>query len=191
MTDRWFRTNSGFWLNLDTLDVSGYTIEAMAYDLSLERRFSGAGINVAAHSTLVLEHVKRLQAEAPGYWVSSVESDSRTTRARALIHDGSEGLGLRDLASPWKHLPRMECYRLAERDVMVQLCDRFALPRVSPAVVRHADRVVGRTELLEVYPDDAPNCWGEVRPLSFRLPRWSEQESIERFCSAAEEMGIR
>lgn len=113
-------------------------IRDIAHNLSTIVRFSGCvdpWYSVAQHS---LEVAKRVPPEY---------------RLRALLHDGSEGLGLVDMASPLKAHPEFgRLYREFESVVQDAIADRYGLPRgfANDPVVKEVDVRMLETERLQL-----------------------------------------
>jgi 5'-deoxynucleotidase YfbR-like HD superfamily hydrolase len=131
------RSGGEFWpLEPRRCDVD---IEDIAHALSNQCRFSGhtrVHYSVAEHSV----RVSRLLKE----WGASVE-----TQLWGLLHDASEAY-LVDLPSPLKLDPRFAFYKVAERQVMTIICERFELPLRMPDAVVEADAVLLSTEVRDL-----------------------------------------
>ena len=176
-TNDWVQLFSGrkFW-PLDP-HVDEVTIADIAHGAAMDCRFGGHSkffYSVAQHSVLVSKLV-----EARGY-------TPRVCLA-ALLHDGSEALGLRDLTRPVKYDPRLKAYLVAERVLQATIHQRFGLDPDADQnlAVKTADEDMLATEVRDVMgpPPEPWNLCGT--PQSEVIIPWAwqvaEQLFLDRF----------
>lgn len=105
-------------------------VEDLAHALALINRYTGG----CPFPAPVGMHSVRMARRA----MPSLRQQSRLTKPELLrawqlalahlVHDGSEAMGLNDLASPTKKKPGMEPYCAAHRRATVAIFERFGLP---------------------------------------------------------------
>jgi hypothetical protein len=106
----WILTVTGKHLYPLNPRVEDIDIRDIAYALAGEQRFSNfcyPRYTVAQHSHIVSMHVSKENALA------------------GLLHDASEGLGLRDIAKPLKNTKAFEEYRFYEEKLMATVAKKF------------------------------------------------------------------
>ena len=131
---RYFRTYTDRRVDLFEPKTSEISIFDIARSLSQQCRFLGHTTrfySVAQHSILVSQLVPNEDA----LW--------------GLLHDASEAY-TGDLPRPFKNLPEMVQYRIAECRLMVTICDRYNLRPEMPRSVELADRAMLATEFRDV-----------------------------------------
>ena len=127
-------------------DPSAIVIVDIAHALSHQCRFSGHTryhYSVAQHSVLV---AMRCPAEDQKW---------------AALHDGSEGIGYRDIPRPFKRTSYMRGYRRAEKIAMHAIADAFGLPLNESLVTAckltpPAAQKVNRYARLDILPNRKP-----------------------------------
>lgn len=137
----WMLTLSGKRLSVLSPSPADICIGDVAHGLALENRFGGqlsGPYSVAQHSILVTSIVNSLVPAAPPSLLQ-----------RALLHDAAEGLGLRDMPSPYKVM--LPDYRELEARLMEAVCFRFEVPMVAPAVIKEADSIAFATERRDLF----------------------------------------
>ena len=160
---------SGEYFDLEDPDSSVFDIEDIAHALSNICRYTGHCTDfysVAQHSVLV------------SYAVPSEDA------LAGLLHDAPEAF-VGDVSKPLKIL--LPDYKEVERRVELAVFRRFGLPDELPATVKHADRVLLRTEQRDLMNADE-HTWlftGGVYPLERRIvplpPREAKAEFLERY----------
>jgi len=181
----WIQTFTGrqFW----PLDPRADEIDIIdiAAGLSRECRFAGHCLrfySVAEHSALMYRAAKARGVER------------RTLRA-VLLHDASEGLGLRDIPRPIKR--DLANYKTIEAAVMAAVAMRFDFAWPLDAVVKQLDEAIGQAEEAQnMAPPPMP--WrGKPKlpfeaatPLDVRLEYWPPDRALIEFLSAAAELGL-
>lgn len=132
-------------------DPDTITLDTLAHGLSQENRWSGS--------------TRFFYPVAMHCYRGSFLFDDAEDGIDFMLHDASEGLGLRDMASPLKRLREMAFYRALEHDVMSAVGARFwrrsdfwTRPRIKAAdeVMLHHER----EQLLAPMP--AAHRWGRV-----------------------------
>lgn len=172
----WMQTFTGlqFWpMDPRPEDI---TVMDIAHSLAHQCRFAGhctRFYSVAEHSVIA----SLLVPEEDRKW--------------ALLHDATEAY-LVDLPRPVKkHSAIGEHYKVAERRLMVAICQRFGLDPVEPASVKKADNVMLMTEKRDLMPN-SPAKWAETEePCKFTLPDWGPVRAKEMFLRRAEKLGVR
>lgn len=74
-----------------------------------------------------------------------------------LLHESSEGLGLKDLPTPIKYLPEMSAYRNLCKNVDYAVYRKFGLLGERPAIVKELDtrmRIAEAKVLFDPIPED-------------------------------------
>jgi hypothetical protein len=111
-----------------------------------------------------------------------------------LLHDASEGLGLRDIPRPIKS--DLSNYKPIEAGVMAAVAERFAFDWPLSPIVKALDEAIGLAEQQQnMAPSPAP--WAQtarfdtVTPLDVRLEYWPPDRAMIEFLSAAAELGLR
>ena len=130
----YFRTYTDRNVDLFDPKTSEISIFDIARSLSQLCRFLGHTTrfySVAQHSILV----SQLVPDEDALW--------------GLLHDASEAY-TGDLPRPFKNLPEMLQYRIAEGRLMVTICDRYSLRPEMPRSVELADRAMLATEFRDV-----------------------------------------
>jgi hypothetical protein len=129
-------TASGQYFNLETPEPSDINIDDIAHALSNICRYTGhtrVFYSVAQHATLV----SRVVPEECALY--------------GLLHDAAEAY-IGDVSRPLKAL--LPDYRLLEVGVEAAVFRRFRLTQPMPAVVKHADLVLLRTEQRDLLGAD-------------------------------------
>lgn len=163
----WITMHSGRHLTQLAPTIETITFEDMALGLAREPRFSGQTdsrldpYSVAQHSVLVVDILRR-------------QGRPLEDQRWGAVHDGSEGLGYKDIPRPFKRTSAMRGYRHAEKIGMNAIADAFGLPREMPASVKIADYAIfeceqaflmrsesldGLEHLSRVGPDLKPWTW--------------------------------
>lgn len=179
----WIQTFSGgqFW----PLDPRPDEIEVIdiASGLAKECRFAGHCLrfySVAEHSVLMYRAAKARSV------------DARVLRA-VLFHDGSEGLGLRDMPRPIKR--DLAEYKTIEAGVMRALARRFDFDFPFNPLVKELDEAIGLAEQAQnMAPSPAPwkqtSRFDAAAPLAVTLEFWQPDRAMIEFLSAAAELAV-
>lgn len=156
-------------------------IEDIAHSLALENRYSGATrvpYSVAEHSVRVAEYVRARAVNA--HW--DAERVRNATLA-GLLHDGSEGLGWKDIARPLKYHPKMRDYREGCKNCQQVVWDAFGAVVTEDVLrlVKEADNVLLATEKRDLLkPSSIP--WGPLPdPLPDVIIPWNWEMAERRF----------
>lgn len=146
-------------------------LEDIAHALSNVCRFTGhvrEFYSVAQHSVFVSHRVP----EEHALW--------------GLLHDASEAY-VCDVARPVKRQREMTHYRLAEKEIMRAVCQRFGLPEVEPAAVKLADNRALYTEARDLLPVIAPEWTWHAEPYDVRVgglpPATAKRLFLARFAA--------
>jgi hypothetical protein len=167
------RLLSGVDLPLLDTPIEQIRFEDIALGLSREPRFGGhtradhLAYVVALHSIILATRV------------------GKAHRPHALLHDGAEGLGFRDLPSPLKHLPEMAPYRALERGMQARIYRAFGLDEATPEDVKRAELELLEEEIV-LLRDAVPQS---ALPDAFR-PR-PQAVMIVEFYRYAHAVGLR
>lgn len=180
----WIQTFTGkmFWpldprpAEVDPIDI--------AAGLAKECRYSGqclAFYSVAEHSILMDHEARR-------------RGHSLRERRAVLLHDASEGLGLRDIARPIKG--DLTNYKTIEAGVMAVIADRFDFDWPLPKFVKELDEAIGHAETAQnMAPAPAPwrpqaNTFNRsIEPMNVRLQFWNVDQAFAMFIRAMAEVG--
>jgi hypothetical protein len=163
----------GTRISIDPVDLSGLTIEHVAWSLARMCRFNGHSefYSVAQHSVFV--------ASLLALW-----DLPRHVEFQGLMHDGLESI-LSDLPRPVKYMPQLAGYRQLESTVEPEFCKAFNVPYPFHPDVKVADDIAVKVEarrLFKVCPEwakDAPPL--EINaPLA---PRDAERLFLETYYS--------
>lgn len=104
-----------------------------------------------------------------------------------LMHDAAEAY-VGDMVRPLKH--HMPAFRAVEASVMAAICERFGMAIEEPAIVKHFDNVILRTEKRDIVNGDL--LWSfppEIQPLPEKIIPWSPAEAERRFLARFDELG--
>ncbi len=169
----WISMHSGARLTLCAPRIEDIRIEDMALGLAREPRFSGQTdctlepYSVAQHSVLV---AMRCPPEDQKW---------------AALHDGSEGIGYRDIPRPFKRTSYMRGYRRAEKIAMHAIADAFSLPHEMPASVKRADLEVFEMEQAFLMRGDV-----ERSRMDFDLTPWSWRTAWVNYLNLCADIGL-
>lgn len=83
-------------------------------------------------------------------------------RREALVHDASEAY-LIDLPAPFKRMPELEFYRLAEKRLESELRKWFGLAPIESATIKDLDVEIRGTERVWLFPDI--DAWKTAEPI--------------------------
>ncbi|NEW96623.1 phosphohydrolase [Rhodopseudomonas sp. BR0G17] len=181
----WIQTFTGgaFWpLDPRAEEISVLDITA---GLARECRFGGQCLrfySVAEHSVLM-------------YRVATDRCWSARQRRAVLLHDASEGLGLRDIPRPIKG--EFSNYKAIESRVMRVVAAKFDFDWPLDPSIKQLDNEIGGAEQLQnMAPAVMP--WGATAdhaafgadPLGVRLEYWSPDRAFIEFQIAAAELGL-
>lgn len=179
----WIQTYSGrqFW----PLDPRAGEIAVIdiASGLAKDCRFGGHCLrfySVAEHSVLM-------------YRVAKAQGFTMRERRAALLHDASEGLGLRDMPRPVKR--DLGNYKAVETGVMIAVAERFDFEWPLNPIVKYLDEAIGLAEQMQnMAPSPQPwgisEKFGVSEPLDVTLEYWSPDRAMVEFLSAAAELGL-
>jgi hypothetical protein len=177
----WIQTYSGRqFFPLDPR-VEDFALVDIASGLAKECRYAGQCLefySVAEHSILMT-----LEAERLGF--------SLRDRRAALFHDGSEGIGLRDMARPIK--PMLSNYKTIESGIMIKIAAWADFDWPLPAHVKALDERIGLTEEVQIM-SEKPAPWrtnfDAVDPLPVSLMLLSPRDAMARFIHEANRLGV-
>lgn len=181
----WIQTYTGrqFW-PLDPRPEEIHLID-IAAALAKECRFGGHCLrfySVAEHSVLMYREAKA-QEQRP--------EDLRAV----LLHDASEGLGLRDMPRPIKS--DLANYKAVEAGVMQAVARRFDFAWPMSPVVKALDEAIGLAEQQQnmapppaAWFDGVHEVFAARVPLDVRLEYWPPDRAFSEFVSAAAELGL-
>jgi len=145
-------------------------IRDIAFGLAGEYRFSGhSRLTVAQHSV-----VGSYYCEEP---------------LAFLLHDASEALGLRDIATPLKHTPKFKFYRDLENATLAVVYEALDIPALwNCDAVKATDRAMYVTESFRLW--NRPVETGETfLPLTTKEYRiWPPDEAEQRFLARYSEL---
>jgi len=117
-----------------------FTIEDFAHGIHNQHRFGGHTIvdyYVAQHSIIMAR------------WF--LKRNMIREAKEALVHEGSEGLGLGDMPTPIKYLPEMEAYRVLCKNVDYAVRRKVGLLGQPPKAVKELDTRMYVAEAKLVY----------------------------------------
>lgn len=182
----WIQTFSGrkFW-PLDPRPEEIHLID-IAAGLAKECRYGGQCLRfytVAEHSVLMARKARRTLPALP----------ARARRA-LLLHDGSEGLGLRDIPRPIKG--DLTNYREIEAGIMHAIAVRFDFDWPMSPILKGFDEAIGLTEEganMAPKPDDwrtQQNQFGAEWPLDVDLEYWLPDRAFVEFMFEATQVGL-
>jgi uncharacterized protein len=115
--------------------------------------------------------------------------DLRTQRT-ALMHDATEGLGLRDLPRPIKaFLPE---YKIYENNMMRVLAKKYDFEFPLPEIVKVIDNGMLIDEAVQnmAPPPMAWDKWETHHRLGITLEYWTPQQAFNEFLKAADACGV-
>jgi len=172
----WLQTFSGgeFW-PLDP-KLEEIVDEDLAHALSLECRFGGHCIqhySVGDHSLRVMDLLVS--------W-----GEPLFVQLAGLVHDAPEGLGLKDLPRPLKHVPELQGYRDIETMVHRAVNAKYGLPSWAHSwpAVKNADNMLLATERRDLMHKGRRDWALRAPPLpEVIVPRamtWVEAEFLRR-----------
>jgi hypothetical protein len=193
----WIQTFTGrqFWpLDPRPEEISIIDIAAA---LAKECRYGGHCLRfytVAEHSVLMYRDA-RSRDDRPD---SEIDPCARIARGRllraVLLHDSSEGLGLRDIPRPIKG--DLTNYKEIENRLMLAVAARFDFDWPPNAFVKELDEQIG---LAEESQNMAPkpvewrtqlHQFQASAPLDVRLEYWNPERGMIEFLSASAELGL-
>lgn len=177
--DDWIRLASGgrfYPLRPDSASIALYDI---ASGLSRECRYGGQLERLEFYS--VAEHCVHLSRVVP-----------RHLARWALLHDASEGLGLKDIARPIKGALG-PAYGVAEDALMQAVAVRFGLPWPIPEALKEYDTRILQNERAAIWAE--PQAWvtdaaGPPLP-DVTIRGWLPYEARAQFLRRADKLGIR
>lgn len=183
----WIQTYSGrqFW-PLDPRADEIHLID-IAAGLANDCRFGGhcrAFYSVAEHSVWMTRYLKSFWRVSPHILLA------------ALLHDASEGLGLRDIPRPIKQ--SIPGYKAIEAGVMRVVADKYGFDWPLDPIVKRADERIGVTERDQIMaPPPAP--WDDgvhasfdlVTPLPITLACWAPDRAMREFLDEAASLGLK
>ncbi len=142
----WIQTFTGKKVYPLSPRVADIDIRDIAHALSLLCRFGGhcsEFYSVAQHSVYVAYAL-------PDH-----------LRLWGLLHDAAEAY-LCDIPSPVKRDPRFVEYRVAEREIMARICDKFGLSTAEPPEVKAEDQAMFSIEAWSLFPKHMVQEWKYV-----------------------------
>lgn len=163
-------THSGSYFNFLSPQDCPFTLDDIAHGLSNICRFGGqcdSFYSVAEHSV----------------YVASLVPDH--LRWAALMHDAAEAF-IGDMPKPLKEL--LPDYKAVERRVEAAIAARFDLPAVMDPAIKHADRVMLRTEQHHLMQNNDDWRWTDgVEPAPIAIFCLSPEAAKRLFLDRAEE----
>lgn len=131
---------SPLWPTLDS-----FTKEDLAHGLMNQNRFAGHTLvpySVGQHCIIMSRWFRKRGRFVEAKW--------------ALLHEGSEGLGLGDMPTPIKYLPEMEPYRVLCKSVDQAVFRKFGLLGEPPATVKELDTRMyfAEAKVLQLNPSE-------------------------------------
>lgn len=178
----WIQTYSGrqFW-PLDPRASEIHLVD-IAAALSRECRYGGHCLrfySVAEHCVLMVR-----AARNDGGWGNAALST-------LLLHDASEGLGLRDIPRPLK--ADLVNYKAIEADIMDAVAVRFGLLWPMPPALKDYDERIGLTEKAQNMAPE-PQSWGTrfdaARALNVIIECWPPDRAFREFMTEAALVGV-
>lgn len=173
----WMQTFTGKQFNLMDIDIDCIDIRDIAHALSLTCRFSGhckEFYSVAQHSV----HVSHL-----------VPPEHALV---GLLHDAAEAY-LTDIPRPFKSL--MPDYKALENYAWSIISQRFKVPYHLPVEVKQADMIALVTERRDLIVKTEHQWEGldgiepDRRVIKPLMPRWAENQFIDRFVQLSKQQG--
>lgn len=177
--DGWIRLATGGRFYPLRPDPASITLYDIASGLSRECRYGGQLERLEFYS--VAEHCVHLSRAVP-----------RELARWALMHDASEGLGIKDICRPIK--PAMgPGYEAAEDGVLRAVAVRFGLPWPIPEELKVWDTRILQNERAAIWSE--PQAWVTDTagpPLSgVEICGWLPYEARAQFLRRADELGLR
>lgn len=177
--DDWIRLASGGRLYPLRPDPLAITLYDIASGLSRECRYGGQLERLELYT--VAEHCVHLSRAVP-----------RHLARWALLHDASEGLGLKDIARPIKGALG-PAYGVAEDALMQAVAVRFGLPWPVSEGLKEYDTRILQNERAAIWAE--PQAWvtdaaGPPLP-DVTIRGWLPYEARAQFLRRADELGIR
>lgn len=160
---------------IDPFDVKPEEIEMrdLAHHLALINRYTGGSpfpAPVATHSVRMARRaIERMRPTTLREWQLVLAH---------LMHDGSEALGLNDMASPTKRKPGMEAYRAAHERAMVAVFTQFRLPIELLRETQQEDDFDFRREVKSFYEPESLLASELIKEVTWRQ---AEAEFIDLF----------
>lgn len=152
----------------------------IAHHLSLQCRYNGACrvfYSIAEHCVRVSMAIEAriLDYESEGAPVDEIHKAARELALWGLLHDASEAY-VGDMVRPLKVHDRF--FTDAEVQVAAAICERFGLPATEPAIVKHYDMVLLKTEKRDLCAGDL--LWSipdDIQALPDAIAPWSSEYS--------------
>lgn len=166
---------SGGFFDFDNPDISEYTIEDVALNLSNINRFTGSsveGYNDAQHSVYV-----------------SLMFDDPVLAMEGLMHDSGE-FATGDVAKPLKNL--LPDYRVIEQRVEKSVCKKYGIGFPFHPAIKDADNAVfvaERRDLQPKAPQGLVYNGKAVLPAPFKIVPWSAKKSRDVFLRRFVQLG--
>lgn len=179
----WITMHSGKQLTQLAPTIETITFDDMALGLAREPRFSGQTdsrlepYSVGQHSVLVVDVLRR-------------QGRPLVELQWGAVHDGSEGIGYKDIPRPFKRTSAMRGYRRAEKVAMHAIADAFGLPREMPASVKTADLAVFECEqayLMHGFPLEDLEL---VSQAGLDLKPWSWRTAWVNYTNLCADLGL-
>lgn len=174
----WIQTSTRRALFPLAPDPASITLVDIAAGCARECRYAGQIERLEFYS--VAEHCVLLSYAVPDH-----------LKRWALMHDSSEGLGLRDIPAPIK--ASIPGYKALEAVLMAAVAERFGLVWPMPRELKAYDLRIRANERDALWAGPPPLPWGDDpgEPLpDVRIKGWLPREARRAFLSRACDLGI-
>lgn len=171
----WIVTYTGrkFWL--ENPKPESFHIRDIAHSLANQCRFTG---HVRRFYSIAEHSVRMVRFVAEKGW-------AKPDQYTVLMHDATEAY-LTDVASPYKRMEIFRGYRLAEKELMRHIADRFDFEFPFSPNVKYMDNLILRAEARDLskqlddnwYVSPTRQEFGKIRPWR---PWWAERQFLKEY----------